>query len=244
MNFLTNPEFWARWLGIVLIDLTLAGDNALVIALAVRSLPPKQQLWGRIWGTLGAVILRVSFIAMVTWLLRIPLLQLVGGLALIWIAFKLVRPPKEEESAVNPGTSLREAVGIIIVADVVMSLDNVIAISAAAHGDMVLVVFGLLLSLPLVVWGSGVLARLMHRFPWITWLGGGVLGFVAVEMMFKDHYVAAALGNTARWLHLFLSVPLAALIALTGGYLARGASAKTKSSTPAAASEKDPAASQ
>ena len=242
MNFLTNPEFWARWLGIVLIDLTLAGDNALVIALAVRSLPPKQQFWGRIWGTLGAVILRVSFIAMVTWLLQIPLLQLVGGLALIWIAFKLVRPPKEEEGAANSGTSLREAIGIIIIADVVMSLDNVIAIAAAAHGDMVLVVFGLLLSLPLVVWGSGVLARLMHRSPWITWLGGGVLGFVAVEMMFKDHYVVAALGTISHWLHLFVSVPMAALIALTGWYLARGASAKTKGST--AASEKDPAALQ
>jgi YjbE family integral membrane protein len=184
-----QPEFWGRWLQIVLIDLALAGDNALVIALAVRGLPARQQFWGRIWGATGAVGLRVCFIGVVMWLLKIPLLQLVGGLALIWIAIKLVRPASEAVDQVRQGASLREAIRIIILADVVMSLDNVIAIAAAAGGDLVLVVFGLLLSIPLVVWGSGLLARLMNRFPLIIWLGGGVLGYVAAEMIFHDPVV-------------------------------------------------------
>jgi YjbE family integral membrane protein len=226
MNFLTNPEFWARWLGIVLIDLTLAGDNALVIALAVRRLPPQKQLWGRIWGTLGAVILRVGFIAVVTSLLRVPLLQLIGGLALVWIAIKLVRPQGAETEKVKPGTSLREAIGIIIVADVVMSLDNVIAISAAAGGDLKLVVFGLGLSIPLVVWGSGILAQLMNRFRWIIWLGGGVLGYVAGEMIFKDRIVADRLGAATESLHYPVSIGLALLITALGWWLARAARRK------------------
>jgi len=184
-----QPEFWARWLQIVMIDLALAGDNALVIALAVRGLPGRQQLWGRIWGAGGAVVLRICFIGAVIWLLRIPLLQLAGGLALIWIAIKLVRPTKDVPDEVRAGGSLREAVRIIIVADVIMSLDNVIAIAAAARGDLVLVAFGLLLSIPLVIWGSGLLAQLMNRFRWIIWLGGGVLGYVAAEMILRDPMV-------------------------------------------------------
>jgi len=132
MIFLMDPEFWARLLGIVVIDLTLAGDNALVIALAVRTLPLRQQLWGRVWGTAGAVGLRLAFIAVATLLLRIPLLQLLGGLALLWIAFKLVRKETGAEGHVRPGTSLWEAVWVIVVADAVMSLDNVLAVAADA----------------------------------------------------------------------------------------------------------------
>src|SRR4029453_3757721 len=133
MIFLMDPAFWARVIGIIVIDLTLAGDNALVIALAVRTLPKRQQFWGRIWGTAGAVGLRLLFIAIATILLRGPFLQLVGGLALLLIAFKLVRPQGGAESAeghVRHGSSLREAIWIIIVADAVMSLDNVLAVAA------------------------------------------------------------------------------------------------------------------
>ncbi len=231
MNFLTNPEFWARWLGIVLIDLTLAGDNALVIALAVRRLPPQKQLWGRIWGTLGAVILRITFIAVVTSLLRVPLLQLIGGLALIWIAIKLVRPQSDEAEKVKPGTSLRDAIGIIIVADVVMSLDNVIAISAAAGGDMILVIFGLALSIPLVVWGSGVLAHLMNRFRWIIWIGGGVLGYVAGAMIFKDRVVSDRIGAATESLHHPVSIGLALFITALGWWWGR-AEVSGKSAPP------------
>src|SRR5947199_84750 len=154
MDALLDPEFWARWLSIVVIDLTLAGDNALVIALAVRTLPRKQQWQGRLWGTAGAVALRLGFIVVATFLLRIPFLQLVGGLLLVWIAVKLVRQPTGARPGhVREGSSLREAVWIIVVADAVMSLDNVLAVAAAAHGDLLLVVFGIALSLPLVADG-------------------------------------------------------------------------------------------
>lgn len=187
MVFLMDPEFWARVLGIIIIDLTLAGDNALVIALAVRNLPKRQQFLGRIWGTAGAVGLRLAFIAIAALLLRIPFLQLVGGLLLLWIAFKLVRKESDaEEGHVRQGASLREAVWIIIVADAIMSLDNVLAVAAASDGDMKLVVFGIALSIPIVVWGSGILATLMNRFVWIIWIGGGILGYVAGEMILKD----------------------------------------------------------
>ena len=194
MEFLSDLEFWKRWIRIVFIDLALAGDNAVVIALAVRSLPAREQFYGRIFGTGGAVALRLIFVFLVTWLMQIPLLQLVCGLLLIWIAVKLVRPAQESEEKVRSGATLKEAIGVIIVADVVMSLDNVIAISAAANGDLRLVVFGLLLSIPLVVWGSGVLAKMMNRYPAIIWLGGGVLGFVAAELIHKDRWVVETFG--------------------------------------------------
>ena len=198
MLFLMDPEFWARVVGIIVIDLTLAGDNALVIALAVRTLPKRQQFWGRIWGTAGAVGLRLLFIAIATVLLRVPFLQLVGGLLLLWIALKLVRQESGAEGHVRYGSSLREAVWIIIVADAVMSLDNVLAVAAAAHGDMTLVVFGIALSLPIVVWGSGILATLMNRFVWIIWLGGGILGYVAGEMILKEPYLARRIDHAAN----------------------------------------------
>jgi len=187
MIFLMDPEFWARVLGIIVIDLTLAGDNALVIALAVRNLSKRQQLLGRIWGTLGAVALRLAFIVIATYLLRIQYLQLIGGVLLLWIAFRLVQHDTGGEGRTRQGVSLRQAIWIIVAADAVMSLDNVLAVAAAAHGDLRLVVFGIALSLPIVVWGSGILATLMNRFAWIIWVGGGVLGYVAGEMILKDH---------------------------------------------------------
>jgi YjbE family integral membrane protein len=196
MESLNDPHFWASWVRIVIIDLLLAGDNALVIALAVRSLPPREQFWGRIFGTAGAVILRLLFIAIVTFLLTVPLLRLVGGLLLIWIALKLVWEDTGSAAHIQSGATLKGAIGIIILADVVMSLDNVIAIAAAARGDLILVAFGLLLSLPLVVWGSGVLSRMMNRFPLLIWVGGGVLGWVAVKMITDDPLVVKWLGRS------------------------------------------------
>jgi YjbE family integral membrane protein len=223
MEFLSDPHFWWKWLSIVLIDLVLAGDNALVIALAVRSLPPKEQLYGRVFGTVGAIVLRLAFIAIVTWLLSVPYLRLMGGALLIWIAYKLVRQSSGSEESIREGASLSHAIGIIILADVVMSLDNVIAISAAARGDMVLVIFGLLLSLPLVVWGSGILARLMNKFPMIIWIGGGVLGWVAVKMMLDDPATAGWLdASLAGVLHWIAPVVAAVTISGMGWWYARG----------------------
>jgi YjbE family integral membrane protein len=211
---LVEPEFWARLASILLIDLTLAGDNALVIALAVRTLPSRQQLLGRVWGTAGAVVLRLAFIVVATWLLTIPLLQALGGLLLVWIALRLVRQHAGAEAQVRHGTTLAQAVWIIIVADAAMSLDNVLAVAAAAHGDVVLVIVGIGLSLPIVVWGSGLLAWLMNRFVWIVWLGGGVLGFFAAEMVLHDRAVLRWLGPLPEWVD---AVPV--LVALAIGAL-------------------------
>lgn len=215
-------EFWISVLKIVLIDLALAGDNALVIALAVRTLPPRQQLLGRIWGTVGAVGLRLAFIFIVTYLLAIPLLQVVGGLLLVWIALKLVLQSDGHEGAqVRQGTTLPGAIWIIIVADVIMSLDNVIGVAGAAEGDMRLVVFGIALSIPIVVWGSGVLARLMNRYPWIILVAGGILGEVAGKMMLHDQFVTSRFGAASGGVEAVLRIGLALVIVLVGWLVIR-----------------------
>ncbi|OGL03572.1 MAG: hypothetical protein A3J45_08965, partial [Candidatus Rokubacteria bacterium RIFCSPHIGHO2_02_FULL_69_13] len=170
--------------------------------------------------------LRLAFIAIISQLLRIPFLQAVGGLILIWIAVKLVRQDAgggEGGHKVRQGTTLREAVWIIIVADVIMSLDNVLAVAGAAHGDLVLVAFGIGLSIPIVIWGSGLLARLMNRFQWIVWLGGGVLGWVAGEMIVKDKIVHGWIGPWAGVLHYVVSAVLGVGLTLLGWWLARRA---------------------
>jgi len=195
---LATPEFWFRWIEIVILNLTLSGDNALVIALAVRKLPGKQQWEGRLWGTVGAVGLRIVFVGLISLLLHIPLLQAAGGVILAWIAVRLLAQEgagAEEQHAVRQGRTLFEVIWIIVLADLIMSLDNVLAISGAAHGDMVLVTFGVGLSIPLVIWGSGLLARLMARFWWIVDLGAAILGWVAGEMILEDHVVQGWLGG-------------------------------------------------
>jgi len=211
MNLL-EPVVLAKLVKIVLTNLVLSGDNALVIALATRTLPPREQFWGRMFGAAGAVGLRVLFVFIVTWIIRIPILQFVAGLTLVWVAWNLVRPAEEapdaaahpEQAHERPARSLWHAVWIIIVADIIMSLDNVIAIagiakegSASAHGEMWLVTFGLLVSIPIVIWGSAIMAGLMNRFRWIVWLGGGVLGHVAGGIIFSDPQVLKWMGVPA-----------------------------------------------
>ena len=222
-----EAEFWARLLGIVVIDLTLAGDNALVIAMAVRSLPRRQQTVGRLWGTAGAVGLRLLFIGIATFLLKMPGLQLAGGLLLVWIAVKLVRQTEHGEDGVRRGGSLREAIWIIVIADAAMSLDNVLAVAAAAHGDFFLVTLGIALSLPLVVWGSGLLAWLMGHWPWIVWLGAGILGWVSGEMMLREPFVANWLKDaTLDWIHVVVNAVLALALTALGWWSARNAHAR------------------
>ena len=223
--FTLDAEFLTRLLGILLIDIMLAGDNALVIAMAARSLPRHQQLWARIWGTMGAVVLRIGFIAVATTLLKIPWLQLAGGALLVWIGVKLVREDSGGELAVRPARSIWNALWIIVMADAVMSFDNVVAVAGAAGGDLFLVVIGIAISVPLVVWGSGVLARLM-RFPWVVWLGGGVLGFVAGHMVCADKKVLEHVPALAGWPGVVFSVGLgAAIFAYGAWYHYRGAKA-------------------
>jgi YjbE family integral membrane protein len=209
-----TPEFWGRLLEIGILNMLLSGDNAVVIALAVRALPRRQRLLGQLGGTLGAVVLRLLFVGVISMLLRVPLLRLVGGLLLIWIAYRLVRPVAEAEAGSRHAASFWESVWIIVVADITMSLDNVLAVAAAAHGDMLLVTLGIAMSVPIVVWGSGVLAGLMNRYPWIIWVGGGLLGYVAGDMLLEDPLVVDWLGAVGPTLE--YPVPGALAVVLTG----------------------------
>jgi len=216
MDSLPDPQFWGRLLEISFLNLLLSGDNAVVIALAVRALPRRMRLLGQIWGTIGAVVLRFLFVGIVTALLQIPLLRLIGSLLLLWIAVRLVRPNEEAGSTGRHGTSFWESVWIIIVADITMSLDNVLAVAAAAHGNMPLILIGIGMSIPIVVCGSGLLASLMNRYAWIIWVGGGILGYVAGDMMLEDPIVASWLGRLGPALEYPVPLALGGTLTLLG----------------------------
>lgn len=196
---------WGAILQIIMIDILLGGDNAVVIALACRNLEHKQRIRGIIWGTAGAIILRVILIAFALTLLNLPFLKLVGGALLIWIGVKLLVPETEGHGNVSGGTTLWSAVKTIIIADLVMSLDNVIAIAAAAnntHADQQIyyVIFGLVVSVPIIVWGSTLVLKLIDRFPVVVTIGAGLLGWIAGGMLINDSVVVsqlAALTNGA-----------------------------------------------
>ena len=177
---------------IVLIDLVLSGDNAVVIGMASRLLPAAQRRRAILLGAGGAVGLRILFTALTAVLLGIPLLQAGGGLLLLWIAFKLLRQ-REHAQGVTEGRTLGEAVRTIILADVIMSLDNILAVGGAAHGNLGLLLFGLGLSMPIILFGSGLVAVLLHRLPWLAYLGSGILVYTAVEMILEDRLLAAYL---------------------------------------------------
>src|SRR5262245_23386169 len=221
MALVLDPEFWLRLLFIGGVNLLLSGDNALVIALAVRTLPRRQRLVGQFWGAAGAVVLRLLFVAIVSLMLRVPFVQFVGGVVLVWIAIRLVRPSEEADGSHRHGASMWEAIWIIIVADVTMSLDNVLAITAVAKGDLLLVMFGIGLSLPIVVWGAGLLARLMNRYQWVVWVGGGLLGYVAGEMAVDDHLIHSWLGSYAAPLHYVVPVATGLVVTFLGWALSR-----------------------
>ena len=195
-----SGELVARFLGILAIDLILSGDNAVVIALAVRQLKGDTRRKAIILGATGAVLLRLFFAAIVTFLLQIPLLQAVGGALLLWVAWKLVHdsPGEEEDDEVQAGGNLWEAVRIIIIADVVMSLDNVVALVGVSGGNLALLVFGLALTIPLIIWGSTLLSALLDRWRWLVYVGAGILVYVAVEMLFEDRVVHRFIGDSLQ----------------------------------------------
>jgi YjbE family integral membrane protein len=186
MEFLSSAWLSAL-LAIVLIDLVLAGDNAIVIALAARSLPSHLQRRAIVWGTVGAVVVRSLMTMGVVWLLKIPGLMLVGGLGLVWIAYKLLVPQDGGEGGHHPvATTFWGAMKTIVVADALMGIDNVLGVAGAAHGAFDLVVIGLLISVPIVVWGSTLVLKLVERFPIITYAGAGVLAYTAAHMIVSE----------------------------------------------------------
>ena len=214
-------EWILSWIKIVIIDLTLAGDNALVIAMAVRTLPPRQRRLGILWGAIGAVIIRVFITFVAAQILQLPLFQLVGGILLIWIAFKLLREDGEGESKGKQATTLWEAISVIIVADLIMSIDNILAVAGASEGNAVLLIFGLGLSIPIVVIGATFIATLLGRYSWLVFLGAGILGEVAGKMAVDDQYVRQTFGMTSKPVEWGLRLGLAAFIVLVGLYLSR-----------------------
>ena len=173
-------------IAIVLIDLALSGDNALVIGMAARGLPTRQRRKAIVFGGLGAVILRVLAASIVTLLLAVPYLQLVASIALLVIAYRLVRPSSGHGKTVREATTLPEAIVTILIADAAMSLENVLGVGAAAHGSIALLVFGLALSIPIVMFGSGLVIRILDRFPQGIWLGAFALVWTAAEMMVDE----------------------------------------------------------
>jgi YjbE family integral membrane protein len=183
---LFSMPWWSALLAIILIDLVLAGDNAIVIALAARNLPPEHQNKAIMWGTVGAIVVRSAMTVGVVWLLKIPGLMLVGGLGLLWIAFKLISDTSEDEHEGSGATTFWGAMKTIIVADALMGVDNVLGVAGAANGDFTLVVIGLLISIPIVVLGSKLVLRLVEKWPLIIHLGAAVLAFTAAQMIINE----------------------------------------------------------
>ena len=207
MDYINHPDFWIGLVKIIWINIILSGDNAVVIALAARSLPPEQQRKAIMFGSGAAVVLRILLTVVAAKLLELSFLQIVGGCLLLWIGLQLLTSHDEEEGAGKGTGTMMAAIRTILIADLVMSLDNVIAVAAAAGGNMLLLILGLAISIPLVVFGSTLMIKLMERFPVIVILGAGLIGWVGGETIMNDkllhgfveanpslHYLAAAAG--------------------------------------------------
>jgi YjbE family integral membrane protein len=225
MEMLQTPDFWIGLLKIVWINIILSGDNAVVIALAARSLPAHQQRQAVFWGSGAAVVLRILLTVVAAALLALPYLQIAGGLLLLWIGVQLLGEDDEEEGEVKEYNSMLAAVRTILIADLVMSLDNVIAVAAAADGSMTLLVLGLAISIPLVIFGSTLMIKLMERFPIIVVLGAGLIGWVGGETIVGDSALKDVLAGSP-WLHYAAAAVGAAFVVLVGKFLQARAQVK------------------
>jgi YjbE family integral membrane protein len=220
MDYFSLPFFIAV-LQIIAIDILLGGDNAVVIALACRKLPAAQRSKGIFWGVFGAIALRVVLIFFALQLLELPFLKLIGGLLLIWIGIKLMQPEDGQHGNIEGATTLTGAIKTIVIADAVMSLDNVIAVAGAAKGNMGLVVFGILVSIPIIVWGSKFVLKLMDRFPIVITLGAGLLGWIGGGMIVTDVWVQPYVANYPSLLHYITAIIGALTVVGLGTLLAR-----------------------
>lgn len=215
-----DPIFWLALLQIIGVNIVLSGDNAVVIALAARSLPEEQRKKAVLWGSSAAVVMRVILTVVAVELLRMPVLKVVGACLLLWIAVQLLVPEAEEGDAEQASGGLAAAIRTILIADLVMSLDNVIAVAAAAKGNNVLLVVGLAISIPLVIFASTFLMKVMERFPIIVTLGAALLGYVAGEMAITDPALAPWFETQAHWLHTALPLLGALFVVTVGKWLA------------------------
>lgn len=227
---------WGAVFQIILIDILLGGDNAVVIALACRNLQPKQRMQGILWGTAGAIILRVLLIAFALTLLGIPFLKLVGGALLVWIGVKLLIPDEDEHGNIKGGSSIWSAVKTILIADFVMSLDNVIAIAGAAQNthldhQLYYVIFGLVVSVPIIIWGSTLVLKLIDRFPIVVMFGAALLGWIAGGMLVTDVFVVEKFGPISGTTKIAAEVIGAILVVALGKWLGSRKSAAAKEGT-------------
>ena len=212
-----DPGFWLAVVQIIWIDILLSGDNAVVIALACRKLPPSQRMWGIVLGTLVAITLRVLFTGVVTQLMTIPYVKLVGGVLLFWIAVKLLGGEENgREGHIEAVDSLWKAIRIVAIADVVMSLDNIIAVAAASRGSYALLMFGLAVSIPLIMAGAAIVIALLERFPVIVWAGAALLGWIAGEIIAGDPLFQHFDAGTAHTVKLAAATAGAALVLFIG----------------------------
>lgn len=190
---LFSGEFFSALLSIIVIDLVLAGDNAIVIGLAARNLPKEQQKKAIIWGTVGAILIRIVATLLVVWLLELPGLRLIGGILLVWIAYKLLVDDKDHE--IEAKGSFISAIRTIVIADALMGLDNVLAVAGAAHGSFLLVVLGLIISVPIMIWGSTLFIKLIDRFPVIVTIGAAILAWTATKMIVEEPFLKGFFEN-------------------------------------------------
>lgn len=220
VDLLTNLH-WAAVGQIILIDILLGGDNAIVIALACRNLPPELRNKGIFWGTTGAILLRILLVSLAVLILDLPFLRFVGGLLLLWIGMKLLVPEAESDEEVKGSTQLWGAVKTIIVADFIMSLDNVIGISGAvmgAHEDhqTILIIFGILVAVPFIVFGSQVILKIIERFPIIVYFGAGLLGWIGGSMIISDNYLVKHVPGIVDDWHYPASIICAVIVIVVG----------------------------
>jgi YjbE family integral membrane protein len=211
-----TPQFWVAALEIIVINILLSGDNAVVIALACRNLPKRQKWLGIFWGVVGAVVLRIVLTFFAVQLLLLPYLQLVGAALLIWIGIKLIAEDGGDGPEVAASDRLVAAVKTVIVADLVMSVDNVIGVAGAAKGSLLLLIFGLVVSIPLVVVGSQLIMKLIERFPWLVVAGGGLLGYIAGEIATEDVSVKPWINANAPLLH-YLAPAVGIIVVVAAG---------------------------
>ena len=195
-----TPAFWVAGLEIIVINILLSGDNAVVIALACRNLPPGQRRWGIFWGAIGAIVLRIILTFFAVSLLKLPYLKIVGGIALVWIGIKLIAQDEDGDVDVKAKEKLLAAVWTVIVADIVMSIDNVLGVAAAAKGNLPLLVFGLVVSIPLIIAGAQLVMKVIERYPVLIVAGGGLLGFIAGELIIDDTSIGPWVDAKASWL--------------------------------------------
>jgi len=210
-----TSEFWLALVQIIIINIMLSGDNAVVIALACRSLPPKQQQRAIMFGSVGAIVLRIVLTFFAVMLLSLPFLKLVGGVALLWIGASML-DSNDDSHGPDAHSNLAAAIKTIIIADFIMSLDNVLGVAAAAKDNVVLLVIGLGISIPLIIFGSQLILKLMERFPIIITLGAGLLGWVAGEMLVSDSFVSGWIETNAAFLH-YLVPALGVILVITVG---------------------------